>query len=98
MELNGYLSRFHTVIDRNTGNRWASKHRRGCPEKQRLMSVFPIKKYRPLCSSIAITFAAFPAPLIILTRKDFPSRFAVAFLFCQTQMTETLKVLLLAES
>lgn len=84
------------VIDRNY--RRARKHHRGCPEKQRLRGVFPIKIDHPLCSSIGITFAAFPAPLIILTRKNFPSRFAVALLFCQTQMTETLKVLLPAES
>lgn len=39
-----------------------------------------------------------PAPLIILTQKDFPSHFAMAFLFCKTHLTETIKLHLLAEN
>lgn len=45
---------------------------------------------------ISITPAMSPSTLIILTQKNIPSSFAMAFLFCQTQLTETLKVHLLS--
>lgn len=47
--------------------------------------------YLLLVSFITITFSMSAAPLI-LTQKDFPSHFAMVFLFCKTQLWEFLEV------
>lgn len=102
MVLNVHLSKFHVVHGLDTNicltDRLENTTEAAQKNKDPRVCLHQKNAYRLLCSFISITFVMPPAPLIIHTQKDFPSCFAMAFLFCKTQLTETLKGHLLAEN
>lgn len=104
MELNVHLSKFHVV--HGSEHFWTNlniclatdKLNTELLRKTKTQGYVSIKNaYLLLVSFITITFSMSAAPLI-LTQKDFPSHFAMALLFCKTQLWEFLKVHFLSQN